>query len=245
MNLDLKLIAARLEGLEETIIAKLIDRAQFRFNESIYLPGSSCFDGETSTSLFHLRLRSQEEMDSRFGRFNVPEERPFCKDLPDCCRKVDIPDAGLHIDDYNKINLSEDILSAYMALLPRLCRPGDDHQHGSSVEHDVYALQAVARRIHYGSLYVAESKFIADPEGYTKLLKAGDIEAVGSKLTRPEVEEKIISRVRSKVEALQQTANPDIRIVIDPDVVVDFYRQHLIPLTKKGEIAYLVQRVKL
>ena len=245
MNLDLKLIAARLEGLEETIIAKLIDRAQFRFNESIYLPGSSCFDGENSASLFQLRLRSQEEMDARFGRFNVPEERPFCKTLPDCCRKVTVPDTGLHIDDFDKINLSEGILSVYMELLPRLCRPGNDQQHGSSVEHDVYALQAVARRIHYGSLYVAESKFIADPEGYTELLNAGDLEAVGNKLTRPEVEEKIISRVRNKVEALQQTANPDIRIIIDPDVVVEFYRQHVIPLTKKGEIAYLVQRAQV
>ena len=243
MDLDLKFIAARLEGLEETIIAKLIDRAQFKFNESVYLPGSSCFDGENSASLFQLRLRSQEEMDARFGRFNVPEERPFCKNLPDSCRKVVIPDTGLHIDDYNRINLSEDILSAYMELLPRLCRPGDDRQHGSSVEHDVYALQAVARRIHYGSLYVAESKFIADPEGYTRLLKAGDTEAVGDKLTRSDVEEKIISRVRNKVEALQKTANPDIRIIIDPDVVVDFYHRHVIPLTKKGEIAYLVQRV--
>ena len=127
----------------------------------------------------------------------------FAKTCRIAAGKVDVPDTGLHIDDYDKINLSEDILSAYMELLPRLCRPGDDHQHGSSVEHDVYALQAVARRIHYGSLYVAESKFIADPEGYTRLLKAGNIEAVGDKLTRSEVEEKIVSRVRSKVEALQ------------------------------------------
>ncbi len=243
MELDLKLIAARLEGLEETIISKLIDRAQFHVNKIIYNPGASGFAGDTEASLFQIRLRAQEEMDATFGRFHAPDERPFCSELPETRRQVNIPPTGLHIDDYDKINLSKDILNAYMQLLPELCKEGDDGHYGSSVEHDVYALQAVARRIHYGSMYVAESKFSADPQGYTALLRAGDLEAVGEKLTRPEVEEKIISRIRDKVSALQQTANPRVRVIIKPEVIVKFYHEYVIPLTKKGEIAYLVQRV--
>ena len=243
MELDLKLIAARLEGLEETIIAMLIARAQFRVNSIIYKPGSSGFSGNTDASLFQIRLRAQEEMDARFGRFYAPEERPFCDDLPETHREVNIPPTGLHIDDYEKVNLSSDILSAYMSLLPELCAEGDDGNYGSSVEHDVYTLQAVARRIHYGSMYVAESKFSSEPKEYTALLKAGNLEAVGAKLTRPEVEEKIVCRVRDKVNALQQTANPAVRVIIDPEVVVKFYHEYVIPLTKKGEIAYLVQRI--
>jgi chorismate mutase len=243
MELDLKLIAARLEGLEETIIAKLIARAQFRVNKIIYNPGASGFSGVANSSLFQIRLRAQEEMDARFGRFHAPDERPFCSNLPESHRQVNIPPTSLHIDDYEKVNLSEEILDAYMHLLPELCHEGDDGHYGSSVEHDVYALQAVARRIHYGTMYVAESKFTAEPETYTALLQAGDLAAVDAKLTRPEVEEKIICRVRDKVNALQQTANPAVRVIIDPELVVKFYREYVIPLTKKGEIAYLAQRI--
>jgi len=53
-NLDK--IATDLEGLEETIIARLIDRAQFRRNRLAYQPGKSGFKGETELSLFALRL---------------------------------------------------------------------------------------------------------------------------------------------------------------------------------------------
>ena len=74
---ELHLIAAQLEGLEETIITKLIDRAQFKANLVAYEAGKSGFDGAENESLFDLRLRYHEEMDAYFGRFCVPEERPF------------------------------------------------------------------------------------------------------------------------------------------------------------------------
>ena len=53
---DLDKIATDLEGLEETIIARLIDRAQFRRNRPTYQPGKSGFTGEGALSLFALRL---------------------------------------------------------------------------------------------------------------------------------------------------------------------------------------------
>ena len=62
------------------------------------------------------------------------------------------------VDDFEAVNLSADILSAYRAMVPRICPPGDDGQYGSSVEHDVHALQAIAHRIHYDAMYVAEAK---------------------------------------------------------------------------------------
>ena len=82
-TLNLSTIAAQLEGLEETIIQKLIDRAQFAANAAAYRPGESGFASAGDKSLFDLRLRYQEEMDAAFGRFKVPEERPFHSDLPD------------------------------------------------------------------------------------------------------------------------------------------------------------------
>jgi len=242
MALNLQNVAMLLEGLEETIISKLIDRAQFNVNPVIYEKGKSDFPDAADDSLFSLRIRASEEMDSAFGRFTVPEERPFCTGLPAPSRKVDAPDTGLHFPDYNAVNLTARILESYFSLLPVICQPGDDNNYGSSVEHDVFAVQAISRRIHYGSFYVAECKYSDDPEAYKKLIAANDKPALMAKLTRPEVEERIIERVRDKVAYLQAKINTQVRNKINPDSVLSYYREYIIPLTKDGEILYLLNR---
>jgi chorismate mutase len=237
-------IAAGLEGLEETIIQKLIDRVQFHFNRSVYEPGRSGFPDEPSSSLFKLRLRYQEEMDAVFGRFKVPEERPFHVVLPAARRSYTPSDSPLKISDYNMVNLTPLILEGYLGLVPRICEAGDDGHYGSSAEHDVYALQAVARRIHYGSFYVAESKYRSSPALYRKMIESGDRDGILTALTRPEVEEKILLRVRDKVEKLQSTARSSIRKTLAPEPVRDFYRDTVFPLTKEGEVLYLINRMR-
>ena len=81
-------VAEQLEALEETIILRLIDRAQYRVDRPAYEPGGIEFRGEDRTCLFGLRLRYQEEMDAVFGRFAFPEERPFTQGLPGARRRV-------------------------------------------------------------------------------------------------------------------------------------------------------------
>jgi chorismate mutase len=237
-------IAAILEGLEETIIQKLIDRVQFRLNAAIYEPGRSGFADEPDASLFELRLRYQEEMDAVFGRFKVPEERPLHSRLPAARRSYTPTDSPLRIADYNLVNLTPMILERYRELIPRICEAGDDGHYGSSVEHDVYALQAVARRIHFGSFYVAESKYRSSPVLYRKMLEAGDREGILRALTRPGVEEKILLRVRDKVDKLQSTARGRIRMTLPPEPVRDFYRDTVFPLTKEGEVLYMMNRLR-
>jgi chorismate mutase len=239
---DLDQIAAELESLEETIIARLIDRAQFRRNRIAYLPGRSGFEGEPALSLFALRLRYQEEMDACFGRFCVPEERPFNRDLPQPRRRVTLPDNCLKIGDADRVNLTANVMDGYLELVEQICAPGDDAQYGSSVEHDVYAIQAVSRRVHYGALYVAESKYRADAKTFGALIAAGDCQRLMVHLTRPAVEQQILDRVTMKVEALQVSAGTNTRHTIDPDVVRAFYARWIIPLTKEGQVLYLLQR---
>jgi chorismate mutase len=110
------------------------------------------------------------------------------------------------------------------------------------VEHDVHALQAISRRIHYGAMYVAEGKYRSNTALYADLLGRGDEGALEEALTRPEVEERIYERVARKVESLQAGVNMMVRHRIEPDLVVRFYRQTVIPLTKAGEILYLRAR---
>ncbi|MBD3347390.1 MAG: chorismate mutase [Chitinivibrionales bacterium] len=241
-KLDLNAIAAHLESLEETIIFKLIDRAQWKTNRIIYEKGRSGFKNNTTHSLFELRLLYQERMDAEFGRFCVPEERPFNSELPAPQREVTIPETGLCTNDFNVVNLTHEILDDYLALIPGICRDGDDEQYGSSVEHDVFAVQAVSRRIHYGSFYVAESKYRSNSSTLKPLIEAKDYEGLYEALTRKDVEKAIIARVQEKVISVQARMRHEIRHTVEPKTVLQFYHDCIIPTTKKGEVLYLLQR---
>ena len=239
--MNLSEISQRLESFEETIVFKLIDRAQFAANEIIYKQGKSGFKNAGNVSLLELRLAEQEKIDARFGKFCAPEERPFI-DRSAPRRKAMVDDREILVDDCNTVNLTEEIMSAYRSLVPFFCREGDDGHYGSSVEQDVYALQAISRRIHFGSLYAAECKFRNDPDGFGALIDAGDEDGLLLRLTRKEVEDRIIERIYEKTRSTQALVNIDIRHVIKPEVLVDFYRHFIIPLTKKGQVLYLMNR---
>lgn len=240
--LDLNYIASRLEGLEETIIMKLIDRAQYCVNETVYEAGKSGFAGETSRCLFDVRMHYHEQMDALFGRFCAPEERPFTRNLPEPKREVVLLETGLQIDDLESVNFAGPIRTRYMKLIPQICRPGDDGQYGSSVEHDVYAIQAISRRIHYGAFYIAECKYRGDPATFRSCIENRDIERLEDMVTRKEVEERIIDRVCQKTIETQKGVNEEIRQVVEPQAILKFYRDTVIPLTKEGEIVYLLHR---
>ena len=247
VTLDLNLIAAHLEGLEETIIHKLVDRAQFAANAAAYRKGASGFDGDGDKSLFDMRLRYQEEMDAVFGRYHVAEERPYHRDLPNSRRQVESRSGPLCIRDIDLVNVTPRIVAGYQQFLPRLCAAGpdaaiDDGQYGSSVEHDVLAIQAIARRVHYGALYVAESKYAGAPQEFDRLRDADDRPEILRRITRPEVEGRILRRVADKVDFIQSTINTAVRRRIDPELVLDLYRDLIIPLTKEGELLYLFNR---
>lgn len=244
VTLELPRIAACLEGLEETIINRLIDRAQFAANAVAYRRGESGFTGAGDRSLFDMRLRYQEEMDAAFGRFQVPEERPFHRDLPPSRRVMTLPESPLAVSSFDAVNLTRRIVADYRTFLPRLCQDGDDGHYGSSVEHDVLAIQALARRVHYGALYVAESKYRAEPAAFDRLVDERDERAIIERITRPEVEERILVRVAEKVTYIQATANRSVRRHVTPEVVLELYRDTIIPLTKEGELLYLFNRVR-
>ncbi len=243
-SLSLTHIAAQLEALEETIIMRFLDRAQFAVNREAYLPGRSGFEGAGQESLFELRLAAQERMDAEFGRFMVPEERPVSETLPEPRRKVHLPDLPIRVSDPDVVRRSPAIRDAYLTMIPSLCDNDDDGQYGSAVEHDVYTIQAIGRRVHYGALYVAEAKYRERTDEYREAARSGDRERLLSMLTRTTVEARILERLEKKVRDLQVDVNTEVRRVIGPDVIVSFYRDTIIPLTKSGQISYLLERAR-
>mmetsp|Transcript_8807 Transcript_8807/g.21551 ORF Transcript_8807/g.21551 Transcript_8807/m.21551 type:complete len:399 (+) Transcript_8807:167-1363(+) len=206
--LSLDSIRASLIRQEETIIFALIERAQFRQNNVVYEPGASSLDSIVNSndeSFLEHMLTETEKLHSGLRRYKSPEEHAFYPEkLRNDCEqflKQDLEyDSGLlsDIGDASKVNFNEILLKKYInKVVPSICAKGDDEQHGSSVLNDIAVLQALSKRVHYGK-FVAESKYLADPEGYQALVDANDAEGVMKLLTNEAVELKVLRRARLK-----------------------------------------------
>jgi chorismate mutase len=223
---------------EETIIFALVERAQFRVNAPVYQPGGIAipdFDGSFVEYLLH----GTEVLHAKVRRFQSPDEHPFSADLPGPLLQA--IDHGSPLVP-NTININARIKALYEEIIvPEICVPGDDEQYGSTAVCDVACLQALSKRIHYGK-FVAESKFRSDPATYAACIKVGDAGRLMELITDPAVEEKLLARVRRKAAAYgQDLTEPSGEYKIAPEFVAALYRDHIIPLTKDVEVAYLLQ----
>jgi len=209
MSLDS--IRSSLIRQEETIIFALIERAQYRHNPTVYQkgalgtlggapPGSKPTDEEMS--FLEWMLTGTEALHYAVRRYTSPEEHAFFPErLPTTkvLEELEYPDDLLSSNGgASEVNFNPILLRKYIdVIVPAITHPGDDEQHGSSVLADIAVLQALSRRVHYGK-FVAESKYVTDPEGYQKLVEAGDAEGVMELLTNEAVEAMVVRRARLK-----------------------------------------------
>jgi chorismate mutase len=252
--LSLDSIRGSLVRQEETIIFALIERAAFRHNPSIYtektmrlhqLGSDSVFDRDAT--FMEYMLCETEKVHARVRRYMSPEEQPFFPGfLPSpLLPALDFP----QILAPNDVNINERLLRRYECeIVPAICEPGDDEQHGSSVLCDINALQALSRRVHFGK-FVAESKFQESGDLYRSLCKAGNARGVNELLTNKAVELKVIERAYTKASTYAQeitsegaVSGDDSNFKVKPAAISAIYRDFIIPLTKDVEIQYLFQR---
>lgn len=249
--LDLSVIRYQLIRLEDTVLFHLIERVQFPYNSTIYKPGAITIPG-SDLSFSDWVLREQEALQSSIRRYQSPDEYPF---FPDAMRPPILPD--LHYPKIlwpNDVNLNKELKERYVEIiLPAACAKPDhveraeaQENYGSSATADVTCLQALSRRIHFGK-FVAESKFLKDPETFVRLIKAGDRKGIDAAITDSKVEQKVLARLKLKAQMYGRDPSfTDDSIVskINVNAVVDMYRDHVIPLTKVVEVEYLMQRLK-
>jgi hypothetical protein len=92
--------------------------------------------------------------------------------------------------------------------------------------------------------FVSESKFKQDPAAFIPLIQQGDAEALIALITNPEVERRLLVRLRKKAMLYAQDfasdgeplPNCSSKGKIDVDCVVDLYESYIIPLTKEIEV---------
>ena len=240
-QLHLKNIRNVLVRLEETIIFALLERAQFRLNARVYVPGA--FGAAVGARcLTEYLLHETEKVHARMRRYTSPDEHPFNGDLPaPVLAAVANPENPLAT---NQVNVNTSIYKHYTeVLLPRLCREGDDAQYGSTAVCDVACLQALSKRIHYGK-FVAESKYRSSPELYDRLIANHDYAAVGREITDDAVEARLFERVGVKAGSYSSML-PDQELArAFPETLIWLYREFVVPLTKKVEVDYLFQHGK-
>lgn len=198
-------VRATLVRQEETIIFALIERAQYFSNDCIY----DCKVGHyrnvyrTPLSFLEYMLLETEKLHAKVRRYTSPEEHPFFPTLlpQPILRELDYP---VLLRSKKEVNVNNELLRWYVQkIIARLCKEGDDEQHGSSVLCDISSLQALSRRIHYGQ-FVAESKFQGNPELYEALVKSEDCAGIITALTDVEIERRVLRRAYMKATTYGQ-----------------------------------------
>uniref|UniRef100_A0A6U4S705 chorismate mutase n=1 Tax=Hemiselmis andersenii TaxID=464988 RepID=A0A6U4S705_HEMAN len=258
--LDLGHIRATLIRQEDTILFNLIERAQFKRNLPVYQPGADFLKGTGIGECYTKHLLGETEaIHAKARRYTSPDEKSFtpADKLPKpVLPALEIPENMKYLQSIN-VNINDKIYETYVGtIVPWICKEGDDGQYGSSAVCDILTLQAISKRIHYGT-FVAESKFRSQPEEYTKLIKAGDRDGIMALLTNSKVEELVIKRVQKKATAYGQEITDDSALIgpavpeeelsnykVNPTLMGKLYHDIIIPLTKDVEVDYLMQRAE-
>jgi chorismate mutase len=246
---SLNSIRSTLIRQEETIIFALIERAQYRRNRAIYDPNSGLNllgPNGTPFSFFQWMLLETEKLHAKVRRYTSPEEHAFFpQTLPEpILSELTFPQ--LLVSTKSEVDVNPDVLQWYCAdLINDLCLDGDDEQHGSSVLCDIAAIQAISKRIHFGK-FVAESKFLTDPETYSKLAKERDVKGLIDMLTNVEVEQRVLRRSSLKASTYGQDITGETEgYKVNPSLISNIYRDMIIPFNKEVQVRYLFRRVGL
>ncbi|KAH9179107.1 chorismate mutase [Lactarius sanguifluus] len=267
--LSLDGIRSILTRLEDTIIFSLIERAQFAHNPRIYDRGvfKELEDLKFKGSWLEWFLKETEAFHAKARRYTSPDEYPFTTGLP---APILPPPEYPPILYPNKVNVNASILSFYVrSIVPRITVQAtltlaclkrsrgitgddeleDDGNYGSAATVDVEVLQAISKRVHYGK-FVSESKFRQNPAAFIPHIQQGNTESLTTLITNPEVERRLLIRLRKKAMLYAQDfandgepLNSTNKGKIDVDCVVDLYESYIIPLTKEVEVDYLLQRL--
>ena len=228
-KLDLSRVRADLESLEDTIILSLFLRSKFKLNNAVYVPGAISIPNFHG-SFFDFLFKGTEQLHALAGRYVDLEEHPFYGNPPSPIISRKKEDIGV----MTVTNFNDEIKRIYFEALPKICLPGDDNKYGNAVLADISCLQSISKRVHMGE-QVAEAKFQEEEQSYTRLVELGDDVGLIKKLTNTAVEERILTRVKIKGE----------RYGVDPEIIVEFYKDKIIPLTKDVEVGYLIKRLKV
>jgi chorismate mutase len=226
-------IRNKLERCAVGIVLTLSERAEHPTNARIYLREEAggvplkFSDGDFATVF----RRGRELFDGGFGRFRDNRQHPF---FPESATTSLMVVREFEEQVPRTVNKNNEIKRAYFNLLRKLCAVGDDGEYGETASIDLDCMQRLSFRIHYGEI-VAERKLLDHPEVFKPLITANDWKGVEKALRNPAIEAGVLESVKNTWLAIGLPS-------ISPQIVTDFYRETVIPLTVAVEVAHLRKR---
>jgi len=234
--MKLEKVRERLIELEDIIIKGLCERANYKQNLPIYEHNAEQFKYKNNFegTYFDFMFKQIENVHSIAGRYNCFDEKPFYKGLEECQVEREynsqIPDEILKFS--KKINFSPWIKIGYLNFINELCEEGEDANYGDTTLSDIFNLQAISKRIHYGIL-VMEAKYKDNQSQYDKLLSQNNDISIGSALKNVSVEQKVLQRVKEK--SIKNGFK-------NPNKIVKFFKNCIIPMTIQVELDYIFSK---
>ncbi len=215
--------------MEKGILIGLNMRSDYSANAGYYRPGSSKvadFQGSEFDRLFRGLLFAQTKS------FEIADEVPFYADQPQPRKK---PIESSYPLGPSSINLCPELMKAYFSKVSEFCGPGDDGKYIYAAAADASLLDLASTRIHRGGVWVADMKFGQDAHGYRKLVERGDEGGITAKITDPVQEAIVLARVSDKAAVNG----------VDPAFARDFFKDPLMRLTKKVQVARMFEIVRM
>ena len=201
MSLELPAIRSALIRQEDTIIFALIERAQFKANAACYEAGRAPYtqlSGSAERSFLDHMLLETERVHGRVRRYTAPDEFPFFPEAPaELPVDLDAPAPPPVRGQPQR----PDPRGARAARAAGDLRGRHDGHHGSRSSPMYVRWRS---RSAYHGVFVAESKYRAQPEEYARLIQARDEAGIMKLLTNTPVEERILQRVRQKAAIFGQ-----------------------------------------
>jgi chorismate mutase len=230
--------------MDDAVISALIQRVEFPHNEKIYTKPMNP-EGGINMPLLDYFIQEGEKVQALMGRYSCPEEQAFFPEgLPEPVVPREEHKSPLH--PHSNINVNDKILAYYRdRTVPRIAKDGDDDQYQLTLARDVAVLELLSKRIHFGKV-VAESAFINARERFEPLIQGQDANGILVALTHSETEAKLLHRVREEASqgvAKSGAASWSSFAMIDPEAVVDTFRDCIIPYTKEVQTQYLLRRL--
>ncbi len=233
-QLDLGRLRGDLDTMRNTIVFGLIQRSGYATNEAVYVPGGVHINGFTGSLLDYL-LISREKADGTAGRWDDEREQPFFRESATVLRRVERAPSPSTLP-IRLVNRNDEIKDRYIAALRILCGGGDQrNEYGTVALLDIETLRNISLRVHYGR-QIAESKIRDNGEKGMHLRE----------LSRREKWEDVREALRDLSREATVLSDVHKQAVIfgarDPEPIMVFFSETIIPLTIAVEVEYLRKR---
>jgi len=137
-----------------------------------------------------------------------------------------------HICDQTCEDALQELEKSYFEMLPKLCISPQHKISPTDLEtKDESIVQLISERLNLG-IRIIEAKLHLWKATFKSLVEEKDSAGILERLTVPEVEKKVLERVRT---AVQENQNEK---AIDADLIVEFFEQFVIPLCKKVQVCH-------